>query len=277
MHAVEIITTIVTLFPWALGGSIVAAVLCSHIGVYVVSKRIVFFGAALTQIAVAGIAFAHLPFIGINPAVGSVLFTTAGAVLLSLLLRSPRIPRDAVLGVSFVLAIAIRILLIQKSPAAEASEIEALLKGDILFVTSEQFFLLLGVSTVVMLLLLIFKKEFLFVSFDPETAQTQGFHSRWWELLFYLTAGIAISIATRIVGDVFVLGFLTIPPVAALSAAKRVRHIFSIASALSLLPPLIGLYAAFALDLPAGPSIVTVAFIFLLGGWIVRKAQQTVA
>jgi ABC-type Mn2+/Zn2+ transport system permease subunit len=274
MHASEIITTILTLFPYALGGSLLAAILCSHIGIYVVSKRIVFFGAALTQIAVAGIAFSHLPFIGINPAIGSVVFTTLTAVILSQLLRSPRIPRDAVLGVSFVLAIAVRILLIQKSPAAEASEIEALLKGDILFVTADQFLLLLVVSAVVLPLFLVFKKEFLFVSFDPETAQTQEFHSRWWELLFYVTSGIAISIATRIVGDVFVLGFLTIPAVAALSVAKRVRHIFGIAFVLSLLPPLIGLYVAFAADLPAGPTMVTISFLLLMGGWIVKRTRE---
>ncbi|MCX6137427.1 MAG: metal ABC transporter permease [Ignavibacteriales bacterium] len=277
MHATEIITTIFDLFPFALGGSIIAAILCSHIGVYVVSKRIVFFGAALTQIAVAGIAFAHLPFVGLNPAIGSALFTTLAAILLSQILRNPRIPRDAVLGVSFVVAIALRILMIQKSPAAEASEIETLSKGDILFVTSEQFLLLAGAFIVVMAIFIFFRKEFLFVSYDPETAQTQGFNSRWWELFFFVTAGIAISVATRIVGDVFVLGFLTIPPVAAIAAAKRVRHIFGIALLLSLLPPIIGMYGAFALDLPAGPTMVAAAFLLLVLGWGGRRLRSAFA
>ena len=46
-----------------------------------------------------------------------------------------------VLGTVFVTAIAARILILQKAPKVEASEIENLLRGDILFVTPELFFL----------------------------------------------------------------------------------------------------------------------------------------
>jgi ABC-type Mn2+/Zn2+ transport system permease subunit len=273
MGGLDAIKTILTVFPYAFGGSIVAGMLCSYLGVYIVSKRVVFVGATLTQVAVAGIAFAHLPNININPAIGSVVFTMIAVVLLSELLRVRFISRDAVLGIGFVIAIAARILMIQKSPAAEASEIESLLKGDILFVTAEQFYLLMGVFVLVMAIFILFKKEFLFVSFDPDTAQTQGFHARWWELLFYVTAAIAISVATRIVGDVFVIGFLILPSAAALLSAQRVNTIFRVSALLAIAPPAIGLYLAFTLDLPAGPTAVAVEFAMLVLGWVFRRVR----
>jgi zinc transport system permease protein len=273
MSDFEILKTILTEFPYALFGSIVAGMLCAYLGVYVVSKRVVFVGATLTQVAVAGIAFSHLPFIEVEPLFGSMAFTLAATILFAQLLRSKVIPQDSVLGASYVVAIALRILMIQSSPAAEVSEIEAILKGDILFITASQFYLLLGVFLVIMALHLLFFKAFIFVSFDAETASTQGFPSRWWELFFYLTVGIAVSVATRIVGDVFVFGFLVIPAVSAMLIARKVRNVFLLSVTFGAIPPILGLYLAFILDFPAGPTTVATAFMFLLISWIINRVR----
>jgi ABC-type Mn2+/Zn2+ transport system permease subunit len=270
----QIVHTIVTEFPFALLGSLVAGILCAYLSVYVVSKRIVFVGATLTQVALAGIAFAHLPFIHVDPIIGSVLFTLAVVVIFARLLQSRVVPRDSVLGAGFVIAIALRILLIEKSPAAEASEIEAILKGDILFVTASQFYLLLAVAVVLLTIHILFYKEFIFIAFDPETAATQGYRATRWELLFYLTVGIAISVALRMVGDVFVFGFLVIPAISAILLARKVTSIFILAALFGAIPPIAGLYLAFKLDIPAGPTTVATGFALLCASWTLNKLRR---
>lgn len=274
MSDAEILRTIFIEFPYALFGSLVAAVLCAYLGVYVVSKRVVFVGATLTQVAVAGIAFSHLPFVNFEPVVGSMVFTVAVTALFAWMLQSKAVPRDTVLGASFVAAIALRIIMIQKSAAAEVSEIEAILKGDILFVTPDQFHILLAAFVVIMLIHLLFYKAFIFVSFDAETATTQGFNARVWEMVFYLTVGVAVSIATRVVGDVFVFGFLVIPAAGALMTAKKVKNIFLLAVFYATLPPIVGLFLAFKLDLPAGPSTVATALVLLSGTWLLGRMKR---
>lgn len=274
MSDVEIFQTIFTEFPYALFGSLVAALLCGYLGVYVVSKRVVFVGATLTQVAVAGIAFAHLPFANFEPVYSSIAFTLAVTMLFSRMLQSKAVPRDTVLGASFIAAIAIRILMIQKSAATEAAEIEAILKGDILFVTADQFHLLLGAFVVVMSVHLLFYKAFMLVSFDAETATTQGINAKWWEFVFYLTVGIAVSVATRVVGDVFVFGFLVIPAAGAILTARKVRNIFLLALLYAAVPPILGLYLAFKLDFPAGPTTVSTALALLLGAWLLSRFRR---
>ena len=274
MSDAQIIHVILTEFPYALMGSVIAGFLCAYVGVYLVSKRVVFVGATMTQVAVAGIALAHLPGIEVEPVIGSILLTAFVTLLFAHLLQSRKIPRDSVLAITFIIAIAVRILLIQKSPAADVSEIEAILKGDILFVTPDQFYLLLGVFVVAMAVLFVFYKAFMFVAFDPETATTQGFDSRWWEGVFYMTVGLVVSVATRIVGDVFVFGFLVIPAVTAILLAKKVRNIFLLSVAFGIIPPILGLYLAFKLDLPAGPATVATGFIILSVAWIVSRFRR---
>ncbi len=108
----------------------------------------VFFGAVLTQVSVLGLAATFLPFLAVSHSIGSLAFTLILVVILSQLFTGRKIPRDAVLGFVFVAAIAARILIMQKAPKVEAAEIENLLRGDILFVTTETFWPMVGAFVV---------------------------------------------------------------------------------------------------------------------------------
>ncbi len=89
---------------------------------------------------------------------------------------------------------------------------ENLLRGNILFVIPEVFYALLGVAVVAMVIHLLFFKEFSYISFDVETARTQGFNAGLWEMAFHFTVAVVRSVATHTVGDLFVFGCLVIPP-----------------------------------------------------------------
>ncbi len=273
MPLTDILRTIIQEFPLALFGSILVGVLCGFIGVYVVARRVVFLGAVLTQVSVFGLSLTFLPFVPLNHTIGSLVVTLLAVVGLSRLLGAGRIPRDAVLGIVFVGAIALRILVLQKTPKVEVAEIENLLRGDILFVTPELFVLMLCVFVAAMAVHLLFFKEFTYVSFDAETARTQGFRAGFWEMCFYLIAGVVISVATHMVGDVLVFGFLVIPPAAAMLLSRKVRGIFLLACLIGLVAPAAGLVLAFVADVPASPAIVAVALLILLAAWMVRSVR----
>lgn len=268
MGSSEIVSTLFNEFPYAVYGSILVGVICSFLGVYIVAKRVVFLGAVLTQVSVLGLALTFLPFFMVPHTVGSLAVTIVAVMLLSRLLTHKKIPNDAVLGFVFVFAIAVRILIMQKTPMVEVSEIENLLRGDILFVTPELFYLMLGVFVIAMAVHLLFFKEFTYISFDAETAETQGFRSSFWEGLFYTIAAVVISVATHMVGDIFVFGFLVVPPVAAMLLARRVKMIFLLSAIIGAVCPLIGLFLAFVFDFPSSPIIVAVASLVLLLAWV---------
>lgn len=258
--------TIVRDFPLALYGSVVVGVVCAYLGIHIVARRVVFFGAVLTQVSVVGLSLTFL--FSLPHTLGSITAVFFTVLVISRLLTGRKVPRDAVLGVVFVTSIALRILVLQKTSRVEASEIEGLLRGDILFVTPELFFLMLAASVVVLILHAVFRKEFAFVSADPETARTQGYRVGLWEMLFYLSAGVVISFGTHMVGDVFVFGFLVVPPITAMLLSRSVRLMFIISIAIGAAAPVVGLVLAFMLDFPASPAIVAVASLVLAGAWL---------
>jgi len=262
-------------FPYALYGSVLVGVLCAVLGVYVVARRVVFFGAVLTQVSLVGLALTFVPPLDVLGHTGGALsLTPIVALLLSGLFSDRKVPRDAVLGVVFVCAIALRMLILQIAPQVEVAEVENLMRGDILFITPGLFLFTLLLNAAAMVLMVIFARPFAFMGLDPETAEAQGFRARRWERSFYLLTALVVAAATHLVGDLFVFGFMVIPPVAGLLLARRVGGVIAVAAGLGFLCPVLGLILAFMMDVPATPAIVTIAAVFLLLAWIVNRVRR---
>jgi zinc transport system permease protein len=285
----EVLQQLWEIFPYAVLGSILAGIVCSFLGVFVVSQRVVFLGAALTQASIAGVAFSFLHLVNIEAFFSSILglqisdssflhnfeavfFSMIFAIITVLIFsqthRQKYFTQDGILGIVFVVAIAIRIMFIQKSPVAEVSEIESILKGDILFIGSSQFYTLLVIAVVVISIFLLFQKQFKFVVFDPESADAHGINSKFWLVLFYLIVGIGISLITRFVGDVFTFSYLIIPSTIGIMLGKTVFKVFSISIIMGALFPPLALILAFKFDFSSGPMAVAISFavfVFVLG------------
>jgi len=270
----------------------IAGAICSFLGVFVVSQRAVFLGAALTQVSIAGVAFSFLHLLNLESIVSSVfnvqtiegsflhhfehtffslLFTIGAVLIFSQSYRQKFLTRDGLLGIIFVIAIALRIIFIQKSPIAEVSEIESILKGDILFIGAQEFYTLLAILFIVSMFFLLFSKQLKFVTFDAETATAHGLNARFWLLIFYLIVGIGISLTTRFVGDVFTFAYLILPASTSLMIAKRVSKVFIISIILGAVIPPVSIYIAFNYDISSGPTAVIIAFVFYLIVWIFKK------
>ena len=290
----ETITILFELFPYAILGSILAGIICSFLGVFVVSQRAVFLGAALTQVSIAGVAFSFLHLINLEQLIAStfgitaiensflhhfehtffsLLFAIIAVLIFSQSYKQKLLTQDSTLGIIFVIAIAIRIIFIQKSPIAEVSEIESILKGDILFIGMPEFYTLLVILISVFLIFMLFYKQLKFVTFDAETATAHGLNAQLWLLLFYLTVGVGISLTTRFVGDVFTFAFLILPASVGILLASRVSRVFLIAIFVGAIVPPISIYIAFILDVSSGPTAVVIAFIVFVMIYILKKIK----
>ena len=100
-------------FPHAVVAGVVIAAVCAFLGIFVILKRVVFIGVALSQVAAAGIAIAFVS--GLPPYLGAGILTLAAVWLLACPYETRRIPRDAVMGTIFVAASGLSILVVAKS------------------------------------------------------------------------------------------------------------------------------------------------------------------
>lgn len=269
----------VLLFKDALYGTVVIGLACSVLGVYVVLRRIVFVGAALAQLSSAGIALAlwlagrgWMLGISTHPIALALILTVAGALFFGAGHGRGRIPPDATIGVTYAVAAAIGIILISKASTGEAHDI--FLQGNILGITRFDALVLVGVAIPVLLVHLLFYKEFLFVSFDRETARTVGYRVSFWNLLLYFTLGLVISFAMQFAGVMLVFNFLVLPAVTGLLIARSMAGTFFWSIVSALIAAVIGFSISVPFDLPSGPAIIAVSGVLVLIAFLVRLEQR---
>ena len=267
------------LFRDALYGALVLSVVCAALGVYVVLRRIVFVGAAIAQLSSLGIALAiwlsgmgWLTSAANHPVAFALVFALGGSMVFALGGGGrTTVPPDASIGVTYAVAAAAGILLIAKAAHGEVHDI--FLQGNILGITRNDTLVLIGVSVPVLLLHLVFYKEFLFVSFDRETARTLGYNVKFWNLLLYFTLGLVIAFAMQFAGVMLVFNYLVLPAVTGLLVARSMGGIFVVAILSALVASFVGFTVSVPFDLPSGPAIIATSGLIALIAWGVRRVQ----
>jgi len=243
--------------------SLLVGLVCPSIGVYLVLRRLIFMGVALPQISSCGIAFtfalqgwgllAHLHQSEHSLAFfGSTLFTIPTIVLLSLMVRRGRGSVESRLGTVYVLAGAWSILLLVTNPSGEHGLLD-MLKGEIIAIPDADLEWTAAIFCAVILLLFLFRKEFLVVSFDREMAVTLKKNVLFWDALLFLLIGVTISMAVLSVGPLVAFGFLLIPSLIAHLFARNMRQFALIASFIGGLTAFCGFCIAYHWDYPVGP------------------------
>jgi ABC-type Mn2+/Zn2+ transport system permease subunit len=259
--------------------SLVFGLTCPLVGAYLVLRRLVFMGVALPQVSSCGIAFAFaLQGWGLLPHahetagehtlafLGSTVFTLCAILVLSLLARRRRGSVEARLGTAYVLAGAWSILLLVKNPIGEHGLLD-LLKGEIIAISNFELAATAGAFALVVSALLLFQKEFLLVSFDPEMAVTLKKNVLGWDAFLFLLIGLTISMSVLSVGPLVTFGFLLLPPLTAHLFARNMRQFALLASGLGGATALAGFCLAYRWDLPVGATDVALLSVaYALGG-----------
>ncbi len=255
------------LFRNAILGGLGVALLCSVLGVYLVLRRLVLIGVALPQAGAAGIAavfwltghgHAGAAATHLLALLGSLAATFGALGLLVAAQRRGQSPAEWSVGALFAISSAATILFIAMNPKGDI-EMAGLLRGELLAITEADLRVLGLVLLAVGSLFLLFRRELLLTSFDPEFARTLGRDPLRYDLLLYLLIGGGIALGVITAGPLLVFGFLVLPALAALRIAPGLGSAFAISAAVASLSFLGGFALSYRADLPAGPACVAVA------------------
>lgn len=238
---------------YALAAGILSGGLCTFLGVYVILKRVAFMAIALSQLAALGVAFGLM--LGIHADAFALLLTLAGVVFFWAPLREQSISKESVIGLTYCVAAALSIILIALNPRAEASGLD-LISGNLLYATGGDLWVLAILCVVVLGIHLALFRGFLFVSFDKDMAHASGMKADFYDFMLYASVGLAIALAMKVSGILFVFASLVIPPMAGLMLFRNTKTIFVASCAVAILTVPVGLLLSYRLDVPSGPTVV---------------------
>jgi len=171
--------------------------------------------------------------------------------------NSPRKnPQEAVIGLTYAIAAAISILVIDKAPHG-AEHIKELLTGSILWVKWQTIEKAAIVYALVGLFHFVFRKKFILISEHPEEAYKQGISVRFWDFLFYVSFGIVITHSVGTAGVLLVFVFLVAPAITSMMITNILWKQLLIGWTMGLFVTVTGLYISYIADLPSGPTVVS--------------------
>ena len=262
---------LVSAFPYAIAAGVLVAVVCAVFGVFVILKRVVFIGIALSEMAACGIAGALLA--GLPPIVGALALTAVAVALLALPFESRRVPRDAFMGILFIAASSLSVLLVSRSGLG-LHEVKSLLYGDLILASRSDFLVMSALLVPALGCLLLFLRPMLYAFLDREAATVLGVKPVRWEMLFFLLLGLVVAAASKVAGALLVFCYLVLPATVALLLARRIHLVLILSAAVAAAFTLGGLAISFAADLPTNQAICAAGCILAAATWLIRAFQR---
>jgi zinc/manganese transport system permease protein len=258
----------------ALVAALILVGLHAYLGVHIIARGVIFVDLALAQLAAAGATVAV--FFGLSAdSLGGYIFALAATILGAALfsvsrIRNRYITQEAIIGIVFVVASAVTILLTAQAPRG-AEHVQELLTGTLLWVTWPQIWRAAGIYAVIALLHWFLRGRFLLISLEPQKAKEKGWAIRWWDFLFYVLFGVVVTVSVSIVGVLLVFSFLVIPAVIAFLFTHRPGALGAIAWPVGAMSVFLGLYASYRTDLPTGPMVVCAFALALILAFVGRR------
>lgn len=258
--------------PKALLIAMMSSVVCGVIGSYVVLRGMAFIGDAVSHAVFPGLATAFV--LQGNLVFGGAVAGIATAILVAVFSQNRRIKEDSIIGVFFVAAFALGIVIISFAPGY-AGSLQQFLFGSITGIPEEDIYTVAITGTLLLLLVFLFHKEFVAVTLDREMARSTGLPVFTLDLLLYVMVAVAIVISIQTIGNILVLALLITPAATARLLSERLGVMMLVAPTLGAVSALVGLYLSWSLDLPVGGMIVlTATTVFLLAWFFAPRHGQ---
>jgi manganese/iron transport system permease protein len=196
--------------------------------------------------------------------------TVAGvltAVLVAVFSQNRRLKEDSIIGVFFVAAFALGIVIISQAPGY-AGSLQQFLFGSITGIPDEDLFVVGGTGLLILAVAFFLHKEFVAITLDREMARAMGLRVFWLDIVLYVLVTLAVVISVQTIGNILVLALLITPAATARLLTDRLGAMMAIAPAVGGASALVGLYISWSWDLPVGGTIVLVLTAAFLLAWV---------
>jgi zinc transport system permease protein len=229
-----------------------------YLGSIMVSRRMSLVGDALSHVALPGVALGIL--FNFNPFIAAFAFLAATVIVTWYLQKSTTLSVEAIIGVLFVLALAIGILITPELDLLEA------LFGDVSKLTLTDTIITVLVSVCVLFVMRTIYEKMVVSMISKELAVASRIKVERVNLIYLFLVAAIVAVGIKEVGTLLV-GALVIVPAAAAKNISSTLSRYSLMSAIfGLVSATLGIILSSYVNVPAGPIVVIVgAAIFAAG------------
>lgn len=235
---------------WA---GLIVAIIAPLIGSFLVVRRLSLIADTLSHVALTGVVIGLL--LGINPLITTIICTVITAYIIEELRSNERIPAESVLAMILPGGLAMALILISLANGFNTSLITYLF-GSITAVTQQDLWIIFGLGIGIVVIFILFYREFMYTSFDEESARTSGIPVKLINHIFMILIALTVSVAMKVVGALLIGALMVIPVITAMQIVQGFKKNIVASVGVAFISVITGLTVSYYANLPAGATIV---------------------
>ena len=251
--------------------AILVGIICACVGTYLMVQRLALLGEAVSHSVLPGLAIAFI--LGVDIFVGAFLAGVIAAVMIAWVRARSPLKEDAAMGIIYSAFFSLGVTLISIVQKNNKVDLLHFLFGNILGVTTKDVVNTAIITVIVLSVIVLFYKELLFYTFDPEGAQAAGLPINLLDFGLIILMSLTIVASLTTVGLALVVAMLITPGATAYLLVKRLQQMMILGSVIGVISSISGMYLSYYFNVPSGPAIVMVAFGFFMGAFLLSPTQ----
>lgn len=249
----------------ALWGGILAALMASTVGTWLVLRGMSFFGDAFVHGIIPGIAAAVV--LDINPFIGAAVAALIMVAAIELVQRKTVLGEDTSIGLLFVGMLALGVVIISQLDSYSGS-LTSILFGDALGVTWVGIYSQVVLLAIVLIAVAVLYRPLLALSLNKEKAELLGMRPGLTHAALLALIALAVIGSYQSVGTLLVFGLLVGPPAVASLLSRSVVQMMMIAAVVGVISVWLGLTISYHFGTAASATmaLVPIVLFFVLLG-----------
>lgn len=243
------------------------AVSTSLLGVFILWKKMAYFGDSVSHSSILGLGIAAL--FSFHPIVGVLIFALVFSLLITLLGKMRLYSKDTAIGISSYVSLALGLILIAAFP--DQVNLNSYLLGDILSTSKQEVILIYLNSLLVVLMMIFYFKKLLLATISEDLALIQKIKVNRLNLLFLLLVAITIVFAIKVTGIFLVTAMLIMPAAIARNLSNNPIQMLLTALTISVTSVITGTLVSIYLNYPVSPTIIFVMILIFFWVLIQKK------
>lgn len=227
---------------------------CGLLSCYMTLKGWALMGDAVSHAVMPGVVVAYA--LGLPFSLGAFVFGVGSVAAIGFVKQKSRIKEDTVIGLVFTGFFALGLVLVSK--VRSNIDLTHILFGNVLGISSSDLQQTLLITALVVVLLLVFRRDLLLFCFDPTHARSIGINTGLLHYLLLSVLSLTAVAGLQTVGVILVVAMLVTPGATAYLLTDRFDRMTVLAIASSVLSSVIGVYVSYWSDSSTAGCIVLV-------------------
>jgi zinc transport system permease protein len=250
------------------------ALIASALGVYLMLRRQALMADTLSHVSLAGVAIGAI--LHMDPSITGFVVVIIGAVAVEYVRRYYKSYSEMSIAIIMIGGLSVAVILMSLNQSINKGFMSYLF-GSVVTVNDIQLWMMFIVAVIGALYFIFLRRPLYQITFDEETARTNGLPVHWISLSFSILTGMVVAVAIPIVGVLLISSLIILPAALAIRLAVSFTAAICLSMGIGLTGVYTGIAASYTLNTPPGGTIAIVLLVFLIMGLSLKKAWVLLA